>query len=230
MTDEEAVISEAEAAVREAVQRMSAEQSREQMASVPFLRQMARTIISQRDASADDDSYIFVIQSDPDKDINGPEVSNPLGLDTNSATNIASELRLLGSFSNAKEAVALMTNPIASICLHEAHKLSPNALFAYFPKGLSIIYAGGKVTFSRHIAGDEYITNHTSIAEDDNPEAFFAKCEATEAEQEFVGALIALKESAGLLERQTPSAYKVAVDRLRKASGADDEGDSDDGD
>lgn len=228
MTDEEAVISEAEAAVREAVERMSAEQSREQMASVPFLRQMARTIINERDASADDDSYIFVIQSDDSKDTSDPDVSNPLGLDTSVPTNIASELRLLGGFSNVSEAVTLMTNPIASICLHEAHKLSPNALFAYFPKGLSIIYAGGKVTFSRHIAGDEYITNHTSIVEDE-PEAFFAKCEATEEEQRFVGALIALKESAGMLEKQTPTAYKVAVDRLRKASGADDEGDSDDG-
>ena len=214
-SDEEAVLKEADDIIKSALEARSEAQSQEHIRAMPHLYKMAQQLILQS-PNPDSPVHLLIIK-EAGEDADLSELQNPLGIDQSDGGARAAEFSLVHSWESYEDACDHLRNPIASLLYNEARKKSGGqALFLVTKEKLCANYVGHKLTVSRHTIGDDLMTWHTSVARDNDPDGFFDKCQATQDEKVLVTSLIAMGESAALMEQDNPKVYGVMLKRVKE--------------
>jgi len=214
-SDEEAVLNEVQQVVDNAARKARKAQSVEQVAAMPHLYRMAQDLIRKEGSYEPLGVHLLAIrEAEGDNDLS--KIENPLGVSPDSA--MAAEFVLTHTFANVSDALDGLRSVVASILFWEASKKRPTSLLLVTHDNLLVNYFGRKLTVSRATIGDDMVTNHVDITDDDTePNEFFDRCSLNDSERMLVTSLMGLVETARLIERESPASYKLQCKRVEDA-------------
>jgi hypothetical protein len=212
MTDEEAVINEAEQVVNDEMERRQAHQIKEHQAMMPFLASYATDSIAQADRDPNG-IHLFVLQQASEGDVN--KADNPLGMALEEST--VGEMIPWFTFPDIAEATSSMSTPVSAVLFNEVRKqrstaASGIAVYLKVSDKVQFLYCAGKLTVTQIQPNGDPMTKTAVIGQQD-PHEFFQTLPITVEQKALIGALVSMAEMGKFLETQQPETYKLMLKR-----------------
>lgn len=212
MTDEEAVINEAEEVLKESMEKRHLEQIKEHQAMMPHLSVYARDVIAQR---GDDPNgvHLFVIQQGNESD--KANAHNPLNMASDEST--VGELHPWFTFPDILTATDNMASPTSAILWNEVRKQRSSsgngiAMYVKVSDKVQVLYCAGKLTVTQVLANGDPMTKTARLVGTD-PHEFFETLSLSKAEKALCGSLISMAEMGRFIENEHPETYKLMLKR-----------------
>lgn len=212
MTDDEAVVNDAEAIISEAIEQGHLNQTKEHQAMMPYLAVYARDAIAQK-GSDPNGIHLFVIQQGSDVDIK--EAHNPLKMSLDDST--VGEMVPWFTFPDIHNATQNMASPTSAILWNEVRKQRSSsgngiAVYVRVSETVQALYCAGKLTITKIVANGDPMTKTARIAETD-PYEFFDTLSMSVDEKALCGSLIAMAEMGRMMESEMPDTYQLMLKR-----------------
>ncbi len=223
MTYDDEVIKEAESIMAEAMVSMAEQRKREHIHSLPLITKGFTELIKERNGKIHLGYIEPDEQLDTDATIIASGVFSKADIEKSPNDFTSAKMSVFYSFDDMGDAMECLQQPAAALL---AHEINPEGTAMYMllqrkKYDIAVLIAANCLTVSRVIGNDETVTESTDLMRNtdgyDTPEKFFGACGITESESELVRALIEFHLKPQLMKQQFPNAYKVSVERLRKA-------------
>ncbi len=225
MTDEEAVIKAAEETLQEAIEQSRKNQIKEHQQMMPYMAQYASELVAQSD---DDPNgvHLFVINENIDGDFD--KAHNPLSMPSDPNESMVGDFTKWYSFGDLKEAIGAMGTSTSAILFNELRKqnVKPGtgmALYAKVSDKFQILYISGLLTITHIQPNGDPMTKTANVHEHDPYEFFESLGTITKDEKMVCGALMAMCEMGGIMEKQQPETYKLMLNRVRQELEGEDD-------
>lgn len=223
MTNDDAILNEAEEVIKEAVERNHLSQIKEHQLMMPHLVGYANDLIAQRDTDPNG-VHLFVIQ-ESEKDMG--QAANPLNMPFESST--TGDFVPWFTFPDIDEAHSSMSMPTSAILWNEVRKErskpekgSGIAIYMKVNARVQVLYCAGKLTITTVAGNGDPMTKTARISETD-PHEFFDSLNLAKSEKALCGSLLTMCEMGRIMERNMPDTYKLLLKRTIDEVGGDDE-------
>ena len=225
MTDEEAVIKAAEETLQEAIEQSRKNQIKEHQQMMPYMVQYASELVAQSDDDPND-IHLFVITQTEDGDYD--KAHNPLSMPSDPNESMVGDFTKWYSFGDLQEAIDSMGTPTSAILFNELRKQNTKpgtgmAVYAKVSDKFQMLYISGLLTVTRIQPNGDPMTK-TARVDDDDPHNFFESLTGvTKDEKMLCGAVMAMCEMGGIMERQQPETYSLMLRRVRQELEGEDD-------
>lgn len=212
MTDEEAVINEAEEVLKEAVEQKHMAQIKEHQAMMPHLVTYARDVIAQTGKDPNG-VHLFVIQQASERD--SDRCHNPLNMSLDDST--TGEFVPWFTFPDIEIATHNMASPTSAILWNEVRKQRSSsgngiAVYVRVSDKVQVLYCAGKLTVTKVVANGDPMTKTARISNSD-PHEFYDSLGLSLNEKALCASLLSMAEMGRFMESDMPDTYRLILKR-----------------
>ena len=219
MTDEEQVFKSLKDLFTEAETKMRRERRELHEKALVFFRNEAVKHMADKEPGG---LHMFLIAT-VDKEVVPPDavVLDPLGL--NEEPHVHCHFGYFYRFETTEEAVTMLSDIRSAVTSHHASEGHQHGYFMVLDQKTYLLYIGQKLSIHTIVSPLESLT-FTAEIDKDEPEEFFAKCEATDDIKKLSAALMFFTEAGAEFRERMPETYDLILKRILEAN---NEGDGD---